>query len=299
MKNFKYLFLFAFGLIISCTRSIENQEKTSVKIQGDCEVCEEHIEDAGNMEGLASVDWNYKTGTAEIVYDKKKTTLEEILKRISDAGYSNEKYSADPIAFKKLEECCTYPENYDLASNSTSIAINTSTKNKNTKESEVEVEKKTVESKSGKLSQEQKYKASCLESPLKAYYELKAGLVVENFKEIHEAAEKLHGELEKIDITLISKDAVEDFQAKQKKMLIMVEKIIETKDVKVQRTQFATVSTSLRDLLRKYPVESTVYVQQCKEKSDRIWLSEEKEVNNPYEGHELLECGKNIEEINF
>ncbi len=45
---------------------------------------------------------------AVITYDSRKTTLNEILKRIADAGYDNDVYRAPDAVYNKLHMCCQY-----------------------------------------------------------------------------------------------------------------------------------------------------------------------------------------------
>ncbi len=263
--------------LTSCATStkMKNIETAEVHVEGNCGQCEDVIEETGSKKGISDVEWNQKTNVAIVKFDRDKTTLNNVMKDIAMAGYKNDLYPADEEAYKKLPACCKY-----------------SKKSEDVTKAE-EIDNDDV----AKLSEKEKLRASFLSAAMSAYFELKAGLTVENFKEINEAASKLSAELKKIDITLMEKDEVEYFKSKQNTLDILVGKVLETKDFKVQRTQFAKISEIMRDLVRKHPTENVVYVKQCIEKSERIWLSEEEETKNPYEGYELLECGKVLETI--
>ena len=66
------------------------------------------IETAANIDKVAKVNWDTQTKTATVSYDKNKTTLEVILKRIADAGYDNEKFVAPDEVYNNLHGCCQY-----------------------------------------------------------------------------------------------------------------------------------------------------------------------------------------------
>ena len=76
----------------SCNAQIKNAKtdtsgselaKQTVKIYGNCGMCEKVIEKAGNLKNIAKVDWNADTKMATITYDAKKTNQDAILKRIA------------------------------------------------------------------------------------------------------------------------------------------------------------------------------------------------------------------------
>ncbi len=283
-------------ILLACTGKIRNAEEKEVRINGNCEMCEERIENAGNKDGEAQVDWNSDTKIASIVYDRKKTSLDEILQRIASAGHSSVQFPADKNAYGGLPECCKYDKTlnadarYDLASINNSPGKTVSR--------EAEPEPGITESTAKRAEATEEMKASLLDAALKAYYELKDALVVENVKEIHEGAIHFEEEIQKLDVTLIPRNELDLLQKEQKKMEFLARKIGETKNVEVQRENFASLSGRFTNLLRKYPAADKVYVQRCKEKSDYIWLTEDDDqVKNPYFGPDLLSCGETIEKI--
>lgn len=87
---------------------IKNAQKETVKISGNCGMCESKIEKAGTVKKVSEVDWDKETGIAMISYDATKTTSEEILKRIALAGYDNEKFRAPDDVYSNLHGCCQY-----------------------------------------------------------------------------------------------------------------------------------------------------------------------------------------------
>jgi copper chaperone CopZ len=87
---------------------IKNAKTESIKIYGNCGMCETTIEKAGNIKKIVKVDWDVNTKIATITYDAKKTNADEILKRIALAGYDSEKFQAPTSVYEKLHGCCQY-----------------------------------------------------------------------------------------------------------------------------------------------------------------------------------------------
>lgn len=105
-KILSFSLLMLFGILAQA--QIVNAKTETVKISGNCGMCKENIETAGNVKNKASVVWNKDKKTATITYDAKKTSKAEVLKRIAQAGYDNESYAASGEAYRKLEMCCQY-----------------------------------------------------------------------------------------------------------------------------------------------------------------------------------------------
>lgn len=90
---------------------MKHQKTVNVKILGNCEMCKKNIEKAGNLKKVALVNWDVDSKIAKLTYDSSKTNPDEILKRIADAGYENEKFAANDEQYNKLHTCCQYDRN--------------------------------------------------------------------------------------------------------------------------------------------------------------------------------------------
>lgn len=110
MKNIKSICICISILLSfsSCNAQIKNAKIITSKIWGNCGMCKKTIETAGNKKNIALVVWNKNTKQAQITYDSTKTTLDIVLKHIADAGYDNEKYTANDKAYNNLHGCCQY-----------------------------------------------------------------------------------------------------------------------------------------------------------------------------------------------
>jgi len=67
-----------------------------------------------------------------------------------------------------------------------------------------------------------------------------------------------------------------------------------------QREHFENLSTDINDLIVLLGTEKTLYKDFCPMAGDNgaIWLSEFKEIKNPYQGRKMLTCGNVKEQIN-
>ena len=106
-----YILMIAVGLVATSRNpeaQINNAKTETVKVYGNCEMCETTIEKAGKNKKLYKTDWNEGTKTASITYNSKKTDLDAVLKSIALSGYDNLKYLAPDDAYNKLPGCCKY-----------------------------------------------------------------------------------------------------------------------------------------------------------------------------------------------
>ncbi len=94
--------------ISSLNAQIKNQKTETVKISGNCVICEKNIAKAGTFKKIAFVQWNHDTKLASLVYDSTKTTKSEILNRIAQAGYESDGFPASQTAYDGLMDCCKY-----------------------------------------------------------------------------------------------------------------------------------------------------------------------------------------------
>jgi copper chaperone CopZ len=95
-------------LIGTCEAQIKHAKTDTVKISGNCGMCKNTIEKAGNVKRVSAVSWNKETKLATVTYDADKTNKKEILKRIALVGYDNEAFRAPDKAYNALNGCCQY-----------------------------------------------------------------------------------------------------------------------------------------------------------------------------------------------
>lgn len=93
--------LFVFG-------TVSAQKKESVKVWGNCGMCEKTIESAAKSAGASDADWNTETKVLTVAYKGKKTDLSKIEQAIAAAGYDTQNVTASDVAYQKLHSCCQY-----------------------------------------------------------------------------------------------------------------------------------------------------------------------------------------------
>lgn len=126
---------------------------------------------------------------------------------------------------------------------------------------------------------------------LTAYYSVKDALVATDGAKAKTSATVLVTALGTVDATKLS--------ATDKKALVSAKTsataISKTGDVNLQREQFEALSTNMI-ALTKATKPAKAYVQFCP-MVGASWLSDKKEVRNPYYGDKMLNCGSVKEEI--
>lgn len=94
--------------LTSCEAQIKNPITETVKVYGNCGMCKKTIEAAANEKGIVKADWNVETGMLTMTYDAKKTSQDEVLKKVAKAGYDSDKFTAPDKAYTELHGCCQY-----------------------------------------------------------------------------------------------------------------------------------------------------------------------------------------------
>lgn len=94
--------------LTSCEAQIKNAKTETVKVYGNCGMCKKKIETAANEKGIVKADWNVETNMLTITYNTKKTSQDAILKKVADAGYDSDKFTASNETYNALHGCCQY-----------------------------------------------------------------------------------------------------------------------------------------------------------------------------------------------
>jgi Cu(I)/Ag(I) efflux system membrane fusion protein len=80
-------------------------------VQGSCGMCKTRIEKAAkSVKGVSSAQWDSKTKTLNLNFDKSKTSLDAISKAIAKVGHDTDKHKADDKVYDALPGCCKYRE---------------------------------------------------------------------------------------------------------------------------------------------------------------------------------------------
>lgn len=271
--------------LTACNAQIKNLKTESVKIYGNCEICEKTIEKAGNMKKIALVDWNKDTKMATLSYDSTKTNQQEILKRIALAGYDSYQFLAPSEVYANLQECCKYER-----VKKTEVKIEPIMAEKPDQQVEVvnPIEKEVIK----------------VENQLKPlfnnYFAIKEALVKSNSLDAAAKSGELLASINGVEMGKLSHQEHLVWMKIYKDIGTNAATIQKSKDISVQRTKFIVLSELMYKLIKVSEQETPVYYQHCPMANDgkgANWLSRETAIKNPYYGSQMLTCGSTVETI--
>ena len=257
---------------------IKNAKTESVKIYGNCGMCETKIEKAGNLKNIAKVDWNVDTKMATLTYAESKTNQDEILKRIALVGYDSEKFLAPADAYSKLPGCCQYdreakvPVKVDAVSGDTKMVMNDHT------------------------TMSENMESNQLQAVFNNYFLLKDALVKTDGKTATAKSTGLLASIASVKMETLKMEVHMVWMKILKDLNADAKSISETQDIKKQREAFKSLSKSMYEVIKVSKPTEAVYYQYCP-MQDANWLSKENAVKNPYYGSQMLTCGKTVETI--
>jgi len=144
--------------------------------------------------------------------------------------------------------------------------------------------------------------ASSVKSIVDAYLLVKNALVADDASAASKAASGITSALKGIDKSLLTPDQKNVFDAAEaglKSGASGLEK--QSADISVQRTHFYELSKGVYELVKAFGAGRTLYHDHCPMAFDNkgaLWISEMKDVKNPYFGADMLTCGTVEEVIN-
>ncbi|MBS1511682.1 MAG: DUF3347 domain-containing protein [Bacteroidetes bacterium] len=119
---------------------------------------------------------------------------------------------------------------------------------------------------------------------LTSYYNLKDALVSSNATAAAASSEAFIKALNEMDKAILKDES-------RNALLADANAISQSKDLKLQREKFATLSTNMFVLAKAVKLSADpVYQQYCPMKK-ASWLSDNKAIKNPYYGNAMLTCG--------
>lgn len=105
----KKIIVLLFALIFSFKIQAQSTVTTStISVKGNCGECKERIENAADIKGVKTSQWNEKEQALTVTYDTKKITLDQIELAIAKSGHTTANHKADTTAYKGLPKCCKY-----------------------------------------------------------------------------------------------------------------------------------------------------------------------------------------------
>lgn len=287
----KSIILLAAVVLLSttvCQSQINNAKTETVKVYGNCGMCETTIEKAANKKKISKADWNEETKMASITYDSKKTTLDAVLKNIALAGYDNQSFLAPDAAYDKLPSCCKYDREKKQVAIVTQPAKDTTKPMQNYGSHQHDGMNNT--------SQE----TNQLTVVFDTYFALKDALVKTDGNTVSAKAKDLETAINAVKMDKLPMNVHTVWMKVLNDLKEDAEHINGTKDISHQRDHFMSLSKNMYELIKVAKPAETVYYQFCPMANDgkgANWLSKESGVKNPYYGSQMLTCGKTVETI--
>ena len=280
------------GVLLSSVNSfaqIKNAKTETVKIYGNCGMCKATIEKAGNVNKVASVEWNKDTKMATLTYDSDKTNQDEILKRIALAGYDSEKFLAPDDVYAKLPGCCQYSRELKPAAKSNDAGMDMKNEHANHNHNEMAATN-TADAQN----------APQLKAVFDNYFSVKDALVKTDAGTSSAKATEMAASIKAVDMNKLSAEEHIVWMKVMQNLITTAESIAKSKDVVKQRGAFAALSEGIYTLAKVSKQDTPVYYQHCPMYNGgkgANWLSKENEVKNPYYGSQMLTCGSTVETI--
>ena len=277
----------------ACNAQIKNAKTESVKIYGNCGMCETTIEKAGNKKKIAKVDWNKDTKMATITYDTKKTNQDAILKRIALSGYDSDKFLAPDDVYAKLPGCCQYDR-------VKKVVAKTETPKVEAKVDDHSGHNHSTTATTTEKPAETKQDVQQLKAVFDNYFAVKDALVKTDGNTSSTKAKELLTAVNAVKMDKLTSEEHTVWMKVMKDLAFDAEHIADTKDASHQRDHFMSLSKNMYALIKVSKTETPTYYQFCPMANDgkgANWLSKENAVKNPYYGNQMLTCGKVVETI--
>lgn len=283
---------------------IKNPKTETFKVYGNCAMCKKTIESTVKQNKDALGIWNSKSQMLTVTYDSTKTNADEILKRIANVGYDNDKYLSSNEVYNNLDACCQY--NRKIVNKTTvtvPLAQTSSTEKKDEMPMTAEV-KDTAKAVTTPMEMPVTPKTETAVAKtdftllLTKYYALKNALIADNTGLAMKNAGSLLAEINAIKMETLSASEHTVWMKYYDKLKADAAKINTSKDIGKQRTAFSSLSSNLWLTVKGLKIKDNgaIYVDYCPMK-DAYWLSKESAIKNPYYGKSMLTCGSIKETI--
>ena len=111
MKKVAFLLLL-FIPLLSLSQTKEKNARDTFEVSGNCEMCKKRIETASlSLKGVKYVSWSPQSKNFSIIYNSTKVSIDDVKKKIAEAGHDNSSYTATDETYENLHFCCKYRDN--------------------------------------------------------------------------------------------------------------------------------------------------------------------------------------------
>ncbi len=133
------------------------------------------------------------------------------------------------------------------------------------------------------------------------YLLMKESLVASNAQQASDAAKSMQASLEELKGIALEASQKTFLQERSQSIATHLQQIVGTEDILQQRTHFAQMSKPFTELVSAFGTgKGSLYYQFCPMAFDNkggYWLSESKEIRNPFYPEEMLTCGRVAREL--
>ena len=270
-------------LLPGCSAQLKHAQTTTVRIDGDCPMCEKTIEKAAYVKGEAEADWDVDAKTARITFDSTRTTLDAVLQRIAHAGYDSERYLAPEAAYAALPGCCQYERSFNRKPQH---AVETAQRHDHAGHTHAAKQPDT------------EGKPEALAPVFEAYFLLKDALVASDAVKAKAAAQRLDAAVRAVDMGTLAADVHAVWMKVMEPLANTATAISTAKDVEAQRKAFAELTEPMLALVRTRSGPTPIYLDHCPMyEGGSDWLSRDKAIRNPFYGAQMMTCGSVKETI--
>lgn len=270
-------------LLPGCSAQVKQALTTTVRIDGDCPMCEKTIEKAAYVKGEAEADWDVDAKTARITFDSTRTTLDAVLQRIAHAGYDNERYLAPDAAYAALPGCCQYERSFKRKPQHASETAQGHDHAGHTHAAQQPVTEG---------------KPEALAPVFEAYFQLKDALVASDAGKAKGAAQQLDAAVRAVDMGTLAAGVHTVWMQVMEPLANTATAIGAAKDLEAQRKAFAELTEPMLALVRTRPGSAPIYLDHCPMyEGGSDWLSRDKAIRNPFYGAQMMTCGSVKETI--
>jgi Cu(I)/Ag(I) efflux system membrane fusion protein len=134
------------------------------------------------------------------------------------------------------------------------------------------------------------------------YLLLKDALVASNEGNAGNTAKKTLDALDKVDMTLLKGNAHNQWMKFQKPIKDNLNGIVQMQGIEMKRSHFSVISNKLAEAIEEFGLhgDQKLYLEFCPMDFDNkggYWISESKEIRNPYFGEKMMKCGEVKKEL--
>ncbi len=140
-----------------------------------------------------------------------------------------------------------------------------------------------------------------LNAVFQASLRLNTSFMTEDLVEVKDAASNVKGKIKKVDMMLLKGQAHMDWKNYLKAMNGGLDQIASASDIAGQRSAFSEYNTGLYQSIKAFGIGGEAFYQFCpmaNNNSGAYWLSDSKEIRNPYMGEKMPACGAVKETLN-